>query len=138
MRRPVKHAIIFLTLLAHLIGGPSQTPAQSMRHTVVERRVKFAQGKSKAILRGKANYAMSYVYLVGARKDQTMEVRLSSKGSVVKFSIVAPEETKGIDDAFLVSDWKGKLPATGDYSIVVVMNEKDIANVAYALEVAIK
>jgi hypothetical protein len=125
-------------MLAYLMGSLPQILAQNMQHTVVERRVKFAPGKSKAILRGKANYAMSYVYLVGARKEQTMEVHLNSKGSIVKFSLIAPKETQSMDKAFLVSGWTGKLPASGEYSIVVVMNEKDTAKVAYTLEVAIK
>jgi hypothetical protein len=138
MRQPAKYTIISFIILTHLMGGLASTLAQNMGHTVVERRVKFAPGKSKAILRGEANYAMSYVYLVGARKDQTMEVHLHSKGSVVKFSLIAPKETESMEKAFLVSDWTGKLSASGDFSIVVVMNEKDTAKVPYTLEVAIK
>jgi hypothetical protein len=138
MIRQAKYIIIPLILLAHLPGSMPQIGAQNMKHTVVERRVKFAPGKTKAILRGKANYAMSYVYLVGARKDQTMEVHLNSKGSLAKFSITAPKATESIEGAFLVSDWTGKLPESGDYTIVVVMNEEKAANVAYTLEVAIK
>lgn len=138
MVQPAKYTILSLILLAHLLSSISQILAQNMQHTVVKHRVKFEPGKTKAILRGKANYGMSYVYLVGARKEQTMEVHLTSKDSVVKFSLIAPEEEESMDHAFLVSDWTGKLPRSGDYSIVVVMNEEAAANVAYALEVAIK
>lgn len=132
-----KRVVTSIALVSLMAGGISTSSAQNMSGTVVERRVKFARGKTSATLRGRANYAMSYVYQVGAEKGQQMNVRLTSNRGLVTFSLIAPD-SQTLDDAFGVRDWSGELPRTGDYSIVVVMNEKQAANVPYALEVTIR
>jgi hypothetical protein len=132
--RRVVAAIALVSLVA---GGIAQSSAQNMSGTVVERRVKFAKGKTSAVLRGRANYGMSYVYHVGAQRGQKMSVRLTSDRGLATFSLIAPD-TQTVENGFGVRDWSGDLPQTGDYSIVVVMNEEKAANVPYALEVIIR
>jgi hypothetical protein len=132
-----KRVIIPMVLVALLVGGSPRTPAQNMSGTVVERRVKFAKGKTSVTLRGKARYAMSYVYNVRAQKGQHMSVQLKSARGLVTFSLTAPD-TQTVENAFGTKDWSGDLSQTGDYSIVVVMNEEKGGNVPYVLAVTVK
>ncbi len=137
MMRKIRFILIPLILLGLHCGSIPRSFAQNMQHTVVERRVRFSRGQSKAILRGKANYAMSYVYIVRAGAGQNMELHLKSRDEAVRFSLIPPEETQSMENAFLVSQWSGTLPQTGDYRIIVVMNEKELSKIRYTLEVAI-
>lgn len=132
-----KLVMTVIATVAMLVGGSIQSPAQNMSGTVVEHRVKFAKGKTSTTLPGKAKYGMSYVYYVGAPKGQRMSVQVKSNRGLVTFSLIAPD-TQTIENAFLVKDWTGDLPQTGDYSIVVVMNNEKASNVPYTLEVAIR
>lgn len=132
-----KRVITPMILVALLVGGSLQSPAQNMSVTVIERRVKFAKGQTSVALRGKARYAMSYVYHVRAQKGQHMSVRLNSDRGLVTFSLTAPD-TQTVENAFGTRDWSGDLPQTGDYSIVLVMNDEKGGNVPYTLVVAIK
>ncbi len=132
-----KRVITPMLLVALLVGGSLQTPAQNMGGTVVERRVKFAKGKTSVTLRGKAKYGMSYVYHVRAQKGQQMSVQLKSARGLVTLSLISPD-TQTVENAFGTRDWSGELPQTGDYSIVVVMNDEKSANVPYALEITIR
>jgi len=66
-----------------------------------------------------------------------MSLQLSSSRGLVKFSLIAPS-TDTINNAFLVTNWSGELPQSGDYSIVVVMNSERAGNVAYTLSVSIQ
>jgi len=61
-----KRAMTAVTFVALLVGPSIKSRAQNMGGTVVERRVKFAKGKSSATLSGTAKYGMSYVYNAGA------------------------------------------------------------------------
>lgn len=127
-------AIVFTFVFA---VGAATISAQNMQNTVVKKQVKFARGQNKATLRGNAKYAMSYVFNLGAKAGQKMEIRLTGKNSELSFSLVAPDE-ETIDGAFGVSEWSGELPASGNYSIVVVMNDENAASVPYMLDVKIK
>ena len=132
-----KRVLTAMALVALLVAGSIQSPAQNMSGTVVERRVKFAKGKTSITLRGKANYGMSYVYNVSARKGQRMSVQLKSDRGLVALSLIAPD-ARTVENAFLIKDWSGDLAQTGDYSIVVVMNDEKASNVPYSLEVTIR
>lgn len=127
--------ILSAVAFAALLVGPSITsPAQNQSGTVVERRVRFARGSSSATLTGRAKYGMSYVYIVGARSGQSMTLSLRSSGRDVAFSLIGPDEdTK----AFLSKSWSGRLPLSGDYSIVLVNNERG-SSAAYTLTVSIQ
>jgi hypothetical protein len=108
-----------------------------MGGTVVERRVKFARGTHRASVPGRAKYGMSYVYKLGARAGQNMNVLLSSKNGLVTFSVIAPND-ETIPGAFGVGTWSGELPQSGDYSIVVVMNTERAGSVPFTLDVTIQ
>lgn len=125
---------LFFVLL--ILGGASLASAQNMSHTVVEKQVKFARGKNKATLSGSAKYGMSYVYTLRAKEGQTMEISLSGNNPELTFSLILPDEETD-ENGFGVTDWTGELPQTGDYRIVVVMNDENSRAVPYKLEVKI-
>lgn len=133
----VKHLVVSFAFAVIFVGGAQIVSAQNMSNTVVTRQVKFPRGQNKAILRGTAKYAMSYVYNLVAKKGQTMEISLAGKNAELKFSLIQPDE-ETIEDAFTVSEWSGELPQSGKYSIVVVMNDENAAAVPYTLQVKIK
>ena len=128
---------IAITLIMLAAGFFTQIAAQNMSNSVIHHRVKFPKGRTSTVLKGQADYAMSYVYLIGAGKDQNMKVHLVSKNSQLTLSLIAPD-TETMDKGFGVTDWMGRLPQTGEYKIVVVMNDPEAENVSYSLEIEIK
>ena len=120
-----------------MMGASQIASAQNMQHTVVTKEVRFARGKHQAALRGSARYGMSYVFKLGAKQGQTMDIRLVGKNSQLTFSLIAPDE-ETIEGAFGVANWSGVLPQSGKYSVVVVMNDENTARVPYTLGVTIK
>ncbi|HLM60499.1 MAG TPA: hypothetical protein VK308_06835 [Pyrinomonadaceae bacterium] len=126
-------AIVFTVIF---IGGSTAISAQNMQNTVVKKQVKFARGQNKATLRGTAKYGMSYVFNLGAKAGQTMEIRLAGRNSELSFSVIAPDE-ETMEGAFGVSDWSGELPQSGNYSVVVVMNDENARAVPFTLVVKI-
>ena len=125
-------------VFAIIFGGATVVSAQNMEHTVVTKQVKFAKGKSKSTVTGSAKYGMSYVFELGAKEGQTMDLNLVGKNSQLTFSLAAPPDDDTIENAFGVTKWSGKLPKSGKYSIVVVMNDEYGGSVPYTLEVSIK
>jgi hypothetical protein len=127
----------FVFAIFFVVGGAQTISAQNMSGTVVKKVIKFAPGESKGSARGSARYGRSYVYTLTAKANQQIEIRLNGKNPELKFSLIRPDE-ETIDGAFLVSEWSGKLPQSGAYSIVVVMNDSDSAAVPYTLDVSIE
>lgn len=70
-------------------------------------------------------------YSVRAAADQTMTVRITSKGNNVAFEIIIDDYTM----ACRSTEWSGKLDSNGEYRIVVIPTE-GIAD--YKLEVTIR
>jgi hypothetical protein len=126
-------AIVFTVIF---IGSSTAVSAQNMQGTVVKKQVKFARGQNKATLRGTAKYGMSYVFNLGAKAGQTMEIRLTGKNSELSFSLIAPDE-ETMEGGFGVTDWSGELPQSGNYSIIVVMNDENARGVPFTLNVKI-
>lgn len=131
-----KRAVFALIVMGSLTGGVVPVRAQNMGGTVVEQRVNFPKGSHGTTKSGRAKYGMSYVYILGAASGQTMNLNLTSTGSKVTFSLIAPNgDTVG--GAFGVRSWSGNLTQTGDYQIVAVMNDSHGGNVPYSLKVSI-
>jgi hypothetical protein len=133
MLKIIKNLIFPLVFMVFIIGGTTFVCGQS--GTVITKQVKFARGQNKALFKGKAKYAMSYVYELVAKKGQTLEIGLSGKNSELKFSLILPDD-ETMDNGFGVKKWSGKLPQNGKYKIVIVMNDETAA-VAYQLAVKV-
>jgi hypothetical protein len=113
------------------------TAAQNQSGTVTERRIKFARGRTTAVVNGSINYGHSDVYTLGARKGQTMTLHVASRNPEVSFSVSAPSSSP-VEGAFTVRDWSGELPESGDYTITLVNNRERGGASAYTLEVTIR
>src|SRR5678815_999878 len=100
-------------------------------------RVKFARGRTTAILKGAVVRATKDRYILGARGGQTMIVHITSLEKNAVFSISAPDGSalSGAEEGTDASDWTGELPMNGDYSISVSPTR---GNATYTLEVTIR
>ncbi len=126
-----------LTTFAVVLGAASVVSAQNMSGTVSTKEIKFAKGKSEATMWGSARYARSYVYTLGAKAGQTMEISVSAKNQDLRFSVIGPDE-ETLEDAFGVTEWLGKLPLGGKYQVVIVMNDENAGSVPFSLKAKIK
>jgi hypothetical protein len=99
--------------------------------------VRFEMGRTTAILKGRADNAHGFTYILAAKKGQTMTVHLTAPGGgAAIFSITAPGGP--IEDALEVKDWNGELPDTGNYLIAVWNKKKRGAAIAYTIELTIR
>ncbi len=120
-----------------VLGSTSTAYAQNMAGTVTTKEIKFAKGKHEATIEGKAQYGRSYVYTLGAKAGQKMEVSVTSKSRELTFSVIGPDDDT-LEDAFGVNEYSGTLPKNGKYQVVVVMNDENANNVAFTLRAKIQ
>jgi hypothetical protein len=101
------------------------------------KRVKFARGRTTAVLKGAVVRATQDRYILGARAGQTMIVHITSREKNAVIAIVGPDGAalEGAEEGAEVMDWTGELPLRGDYSIVVSPTR---GNATYTLEVTIR
>lgn len=126
-----RYLTVLFLLLALFIASPPVALAQG--NIAIEKRIHVSRGKTRTI-RGRTDSTTSYVYKLRARKDQALEVRLTSEGEVATFSIVPPAPP-ALENAAGVKQWSGTLTEDGDYSIIVAISSKGLDKVAYTLEV---
>lgn len=104
----------------------------------VNKRIRFAKGKSSATVRGAVVRADSDRYLVGASAGQTMTVKITSLEKNAVFQIYEPNSDSTLAGAGEGEDatrWSGELPTSGDYAIVVGGTR---GNATYSLTVTIR
>ena len=130
-----RYLTVSFILLALLTGG-APLAAQAQTRIAVEKRIQLSRGRTRTI-RGKADSTTSYVYKLRARKDQTLEARVTSEGGAASFSIVPPG-TQILDNAAGVSQWSGALPEDGEYFIIVTISTSGEAEIPYTLELTMK
>lgn len=133
--RFVGKLIFFVTCL--VVFGAASVSAQNMSGTVVTKEVKFAKGKHDAAITGNAKYGMSYVYTLGAKAGQTIDVELVGKNPELIFSLMAPPPDEDTIST-MVKTYSGELPSNGKYMIVVVNNDEKAGSVPFTLKVRIK
>lgn len=111
------------------VPDTGQVPPQSNPGT---ERVNFAQGATAAVLAGAVIRAERKTYLLNAGQGQVMNVEITALEDNAVFEILSP------GGSFLASEAKtftGKLPATGDYQIIVSGTR---GNATYEMTVEIK
>ncbi len=111
-------ACILLSLCVNLVaqgGGSLRAPAGKTQ------RVRFARGRTTAILKGAIVRGTQDRYILGARAGQTMIVNVTSREKNAVFTILGPDATalEGTDEELDATDWTDELPLSGDYSIWV-------------------
>jgi hypothetical protein len=108
------------------VGRPVR---RSFRGENRAKRIQFERGASSATLAGTASGADFYV--LGARENQTLTVRISSPQNNARFELITDDFTM----AYRVTEWSGKLEYRGDYHLVVVSNN---GSADYKLEVSVR
>lgn len=103
----------------------------------VRKRLKFAKGRSSATVSGAVIRGDRDTYIVGARAEQTMKVKITSVENNAVFQVRDADgnylqDAGELDDA---KNWTGDLPSTGDYEIIVGGTR---GNASYKLTVSIK
>jgi hypothetical protein len=104
----------------------------------IRKRVRFPRGSTSTVLKNSVIRGDIDTYLLGARKGQTMTVRITSLEDNAVFLIYKPggkEALEGAGEGEDATEWSGELPATGDYVIEVGGTR---GNATYKLEVKIK
>jgi len=100
-------------------------------------RVRFARGRTTAVLKGAVVRGTQDRYILGARRGQTMIIHITSRENNTVFAILGPDATalNGAEEGADATDWTGTLPLNGDYSIWVGPTR---GNATYTLEVTIR
>ena len=127
-------ACILLSISVELFaqgGGTLRPPAGKTQ------RVRFARGRTTAILKGAVVRGTQDRYILGARAGQTMIVHVTSREKNAVFTILGPDATalEGTEEGIDATDWTGELPLSGDYSIWVSPTR---GNATYTVEVTIR
>ncbi len=102
----------------------------------VTKRIRFAKGKTSAVVSGAVIRGDVDTYIVGAKAEQMMTVRVTSIEKNASFTVKGPDgeylqDAGEEDDATLVTN---TLPYTGDYRIEVAPTR---GNATYKLTVKI-
>lgn len=124
-------------LLFLLTVAASIQVAIAQKGTHITRRVSFQTGSSSTVIRGKARWGASYIYLLRARAGQTLTVRLEG---VPVMRIIPPgaKNYEALEGADIVREWTGKLPANGDYQIDVGHTNDKYGIAPYKLEIKVE
>ena len=139
MRRSILLAT-FIAIFATLAVNAEQTGGGRMGAGPPKgkvQRVRFARGRTTAVLRGAVVRGTQDRYILGARAGQTMIVHVTSREKNAVFTILGPDATalEGAEEGTDATDWTGTLPLNGDYSIWVGPTR---GNATYTLEVTIR
>ncbi len=104
----------------------------------VKRKVHFAKGTSSATISGGVIRGERDRYYVGAKKGQTMSVKITSEEDNAVFQIYLAGEQEslpGAGDGDDTTKWSGELPANSEYVIVVGGTR---GNTSYTLTISIE
>ena len=114
-------------------GSQSVWVAQRSR----TQRIRFQPGADSATVTTAVIRGTRDIYLLGAGQGQMMTIRIESLENNAVFDVEAPPSQKGSRRVLTeaASTWSGKLPASGDYQIVVGSTR---GNASYKLFVKIR
>jgi hypothetical protein len=104
----------------------------------VKQKVRFARGSSSTTISGAVIRGDRDRFYVGAKKGQTMSVKITSLENNAVFQIFLPGEQEALSGAGEEDDamkWSGQLPEDAEYVIVVGGTR---GNATYKLTVSIK
>jgi hypothetical protein len=104
----------------------------------VKQKVRFARGKSSTTMSGAVVRGDRDRYYLGAKRGQTMSVKITSLEDNAVFQVYLPGEQEALSGAGEEDDatnWSGELPADAEYVIVVGGTR---GNATYKLTISIK
>jgi len=118
-----KRRVCVFALIAILLLSSAALP---------QTRIRFARGRTTAVLRGSVTAGNTNPYILGARGGQTMSVHLVSRGNSARFELYAYRGQVLAEDT---TDWEGELPVSNDYVINITTATR---RADYTLEVTIR
>jgi hypothetical protein len=105
-------------IIALLVVPAAALIAQAGR----QERVAFKAGTSSATIKGSIKGGETVDYVLGARRNQTMTVTLTTSNGSNYFNVLPPGSEEAIAIGSTVgTTWSGPLPADGDYRIRVYL-----------------
>jgi hypothetical protein len=109
------------------------------KHKQIDVPIHFAYGTMSATLSGSVSLDFPANYLLTARADQTMSVVVHPK-SGTGLSLSISEGVPGIGPTWYPKTltWRGKLPASGTYSVMVDGGDADNPSATYTITVAVE
>ena len=133
----VSVTVVMVSLLTSISFGQGGGRIEDPTPRGKTQRVRFARGRTTAVLHGAVVRGTRDRYILGARVGQTMIVHISSREKNAVFTILGPDATalEGTEEGTDATDWTGELPMSGDYSIWVGPTR---GNATYTLEVTIR
>lgn len=123
-----KYAAVFFAML--LLAGGAFAVQKGLT-----KRVRFARGRTTAVLKNSVVRGTADRYLLGARKGQQIIVHITSVENNAVFDIYTPQGDTLAGEGEDSTDWSGTLPQDGDYVIKVAPTR---GNATYTLEVTIR
>jgi hypothetical protein len=133
----MKRTFISLFAFAILLSFSAITASAQMgtKGTNVERKIKFAKGKSTATVKDSiADRLTTHSWLVNAKAGQTMTVVFTSTRKDVDFCIGFPNGGEP-EDSCSKRKWTIQLPDDGNYELIIDSKRE---NTPYTLTVTIK
>ena len=132
-----------ITVLTDLISTkPAICPIGCMATPVLAQesrlqRIQFAPGSNSATVETAVVLGTRDRYLLSARQGQVLTLKISSVEKNALFDVLTPPNRAGqrITLKEGVTRWRGKLPVSGDYIVVVGSTR---GNATYKLQVGIK
>jgi len=121
MRKGRTHTFVSLLLIASLASA--MLGASAAQGSFSERRIHFARGTHSATLRGKVARSHAILYKVGAKRGQSMTVRLDGDAKT-KFDLSGPKDTNGQAMMSGGTEWSGEVADDGDYKIFVFTEDR--------------
>lgn len=123
------HILLLLLLLFQ--------PISAQKGTHITRRVTFPRGANSTVVKGKARWGASYIYLLRARAGQRMSIHLEG---VAVARVVPPgaRNYEALEGADNVKEWAGELAKTGVYQINVGHTDDTYAEAPYSLEIKVE
>ena len=104
----------------------------------LKKKIQFARGASSATVEGAVIRGERDRYYLGAKKGQTMSVKITSEEDNAVFQLYLPGEEEalpGAGDSDDAKNWSGELPRDAEYVIVVGGTR---GNATYKLTVSIE
>ncbi|CAB3798724.1 hypothetical protein LMG28688_04789 [Paraburkholderia caffeinitolerans] len=111
------HALIVLAAAFSALTLPA-----SAADKVTTEAVHFTQGASSATMKGSFSGYDSVQYTLSARAKQTLHVKIAGSSNA-NFNVFSPGDVPGAAQALGAgatgTDWRGELPADGQYTVQV-------------------
>ena len=128
-----KRALIIVCLSTLCVLPQPLSPfsvAANARDKTVAKTIRFAKGRTSAIVKDTVQKGTRHEYRLSARAGQEMILHLATRGNA-SFTLYAPRE--GVLEGG-VKEWAGPTPETGEYRILIETDEP----ASYTLEVTIR